>query len=395
MQDHMISMTLTGTRLGLRLRALREQRDLSQEALSQALGFRDRQTLSAIETGERRLSAEELLRAVQALGVSVDQLVDPFQLTGEGRFSWRHTGISPGRLESFEAVAGRWIAAFREIAPQVGHERPLLRKSLGLHKGSTFEEAMAAGERFATEFELGEVPADRLPMVMEEELHILVLMVDATPGISGAACRLPGLDAVLINRKEVEGRRNFDLAHELFHVLTWETMPPDHVEEADQGAGRGKVEQLANAFAGALLMPAHLLGMAPPRGFAEGRGDGQGYGDGNGGGSSGSFEDGPASVRRLKALAARLEVSAVAVKWRLVALGRLSRKEALAIDDRLLREGKSKMPPLFSRQFMDVLARAIDEGQVSARRAADLVNLNLEDLADLFRAYGVQAPFEL
>ncbi len=388
-------MLPAANRLGLRLRAFREQRALSQEALSQKLGFKDRQTLSAIETGERRLSAEELLRAVQALGVSVEQLVDPFQLTGEGRFSWRQTGLSSGRLESFEAVAGRWIAAFREIAPQVGRERPLLRQSLGLHKGSTFEEAMAAGERFAREFELGEVPADRLPAVMEEKLHILVLLVDATPGISGAACRLPELDAVLINRKEVEGRRNFDLAHELFHLLTWETMPPEHIEEADQGAGRGKVEQLANAFAGALLMPRQLLEPVFARSLTERSGDGEGYGEGKGGGAGSGFGYGPPSVSQLKTLAARLEVSAVAVKWRLVALGRISRKEALAIDDRLLREGKSKVPPLFSRLFMDVLARAIDEGQVSARRAADLANLPLEDLADLFRTHGVDAPFEL
>jgi Zn-dependent peptidase ImmA (M78 family)/transcriptional regulator with XRE-family HTH domain len=380
-------------RLGQRLRAFRERRDLSQEALSEKLGFKDRQTLSAIETGERRLSAEEMLRAVRALGVTVEELIDPFQLTGEGRFSWRQTGVSPGRLDRFEAVAGRWIAAFREIAPQVGRERPLLRQSLGLHKGSTVEEAMAAGERFAREFGLGEVPADRLPAVMEEKLHILVLMVEAMPGISGAACRLPELDAVLINRREVEGRRNFDLAHELFHLLTWEAMPPEHVEEADQGAGRGKVEQLANAFAGALLMPGHLLEPTARRGFAEGRGDGVGYGDGKGGGSGAGHE--PPSVRQIKTMASRLEVSTVAVKWRLVALGRLSRKEALAIDDKLLRESKGKLPPLFSRLFMDVLARAIDEGRVSARRAADLAGLDLEDLADLFRSHGVDAPFEL
>lgn len=375
-------------RLGFRLRALRERRALSQEALSAKLGFKDRQTLSAIEIGERRLSAEELLRAVEALGVSVDDLVDPFQLTGEGRFSWRQTGLSPGRLDSFEAVAGRWIAAFREIAPQVGRERPLLRQSLGLHKGSTFEEAMAAGERFAREFDLGDVPADRLPKVMEEKLHILVLMVDATPGISGAACRLPELDAVLINRKEVEGRRNFDLAHELFHLLTWETMPPEHVEEADQGAGRGKVEQLANAFAGALLMPRYVLGAIPLYDTPESERAKDEYGGLNRGWKS-------PSANELKARAAKMRVSGAALKWRLVALGALSRKEALAVDDKFLREGKGKLPPQFSRPFMEVLARAIDEGRVSARRAADLAGLDLEDLADLFKTHGVPAPFEL
>lgn len=390
----MISMTSAGTRLGLRLRALRDRHGLSQETLSQALGFKDRQTLSAIETGERRLSADELLLAVQALGISVDDLVDPFQLTGESRFSWRQTGLSSGLLDSFEAVASRWIAAFREIAPQVGHERPLLRLSLGLHKGSTLEAAMAAGERFAREFQLGDVPAERLSAVMERELHILVLMVEARPGISGAACHLPELDAVLINRKEIESRRNFDLAHELFHVLTWETLPPQHIEEADEGAGRGRTEQLANAFAGAVLMPQHLIGVPAVTGFGEGRGDGQGYGDGKGGGSGRGYA--PLSARELKTAAARLRVSAVALKWRLVALGRLTRKEAQAIDDRSLRgDGRGKPPPRFSRLFMEVLAQAIDEGRVSARRAADLTDLTLDDLAGLFGEHGVKTPYDL
>ena len=93
---------------------------------------------------------------------------------------------------------------------------------------------MAAGERFAAEFKLGPIPAEKLPEVMERKLGILVLMVDAIDGVSGAACRLPDLDAVLINRHEVAGRRNFDLAHELFHVLTWDTMPPEYVEEATE-----------------------------------------------------------------------------------------------------------------------------------------------------------------
>jgi len=370
-------MSTVSTRLGARLRAVRERRGLSQDQLAELFGFNDRQTVSAIETGERRLSAAELILAVQKLGISLDDLTDPFQLTGEGRFSWRQTGVSPRRLESFEAVAGRWIAAFREIAPQVGRHAPLLRRSLGLHKGSTFEEAMAAGERFAHDFALGEVPAARLADVMERELAILVLMVDAVAGVSGAACRLPELDAVLINRGEVVGRRHFDLAHELFHLLTWDAMPPEHSEEASE-TGKGRVEQLANSFASALLMPRAVLErLADWRAL-----------------------EGDTLVKMLLSAARTLQVTATAVKWRLVALGHLSAKAARGIDDRLLRSdasekrGAPKAPPLFSRPFLEVLGQAVEQGRVSARRAADLAGLTLDDLADLFRQHGVAAPFE-
>src|SRR6202051_1310430 len=286
--------------IGARIRALREERKLSQDDLARIFGFKDRQTVSAIETGERRLSAEELLIAVEKLGASLDYFTDPFLLVGEGKFSWRQTDVGSQRLSAYERVAGRWIAAFRAIAPQVGHAAPLLRRSLGLTRNQRFEDAMEAGERFAAAFRLGEIPATRLIEVMERELGILVLMVDAFQGISGAACRLPELDVVLINRHEVVGRRHFDLAHELFHVLTWDAMPPEHSEEARETGGN-RVEQLANNFASAVLMPVPVLDR---------------FGDWSGVGEAGL-------ATRLNAVADKLQVTASALKWRLVALDRL------------------------------------------------------------------------
>lgn len=41
---------------------------------------------------------------------------------------------------------------------------------------------------------------------------------------------------MLIARHEISGRRIFDLAHELFHILTWEAMPPKQFEEAVETA---------------------------------------------------------------------------------------------------------------------------------------------------------------
>src|SRR3979411_1612637 len=104
--------------INARIKALRAERGLSQDDLARLFGFKDRQTVSAIETGERRVSAEELLLAVEKLGASLDYFTDPFRLDGEGRFSWRQTGLRPERLSAYEREAGRWIAAFRRIAPE-------------------------------------------------------------------------------------------------------------------------------------------------------------------------------------------------------------------------------------------------------------------------------------
>src|SRR5438477_10530450 len=79
--------------IGLRMKALREERKLSQDDVARLFGFKDRQTVSAIETGERRLSAEELITAVEKLGAPLDYFTNPFLLLGEGRFSWRQSNV--------------------------------------------------------------------------------------------------------------------------------------------------------------------------------------------------------------------------------------------------------------------------------------------------------------
>ena len=212
---------------------------------------------------------------------------------------------------------------------------------------------------------------------MEEELGILVLMVEAHEGISGAACRLPELDAVLIARREVAGRRNFDLAHELFHILTWDAMPPEHVEYAGDFGGN-RVEQLANNFAAAVLMPTSAL-------------------ESYGGWTQLGMD---ALIAQLNRVADELCVTSSALRWRLVALRQLTKSMARAIPEAALRnngrESYVEEPPaLFSRPFAEVLAAAIDGGHVSIRRAAALVGLPIEGLEELFTVHRVEHVIDL
>lgn len=363
--------------IGARIKALRQQRGLSQDALAHVLGFKDRQTVSAIETGVRGLTAAELVVAVEKLDVELDYFTDPFRLDGEGRFSWRQNGVAPDRLQAYEQTAGRWIGAYRALAAETGREAPLMRRALGFTKTSRFEDAMEAGERFAGELDLGPVPALRLASAMESELGILVLMVDAQEGISGAACRLPELDAVLIARGEVAGRRHFDLAHELFHILTWEAMPPEHVEDASEFGGN-RVEQLANNFAAAVLMPSVAL-----REFDDcARLDMDGL------------------VTRLNVAADELRVTSSALRWRLAALRLLTKARAHAIPEGALRNnGRDSVPcespALFSKAFVELLGESLEKGYISVRRAASLCGLLIEDLEELFAAHGVEQGIEL
>ena len=223
---------------------------------------------------------------------------------------------------------------------------------------------------------MGDVPALRLAEAMEKELGILVLMVEANEGISGAACRLPDLDAVLIARGEVEGRRHFDLAHELFHILTWDAMPPERVEDVKETGGK-RVEQLANCFASALLMPGRLVKEARP------------------------WErlDSDLLIEGLNSVASEFKVTSSALRWRLVTLGELSATSAQDIPEAALRNNGGREagppPPLLSQSFAEVLAMALEQGHISARRAASLLEMGVEELSAMFAAHGVECDIGL
>ena len=365
--------------IGIRLKAARKHAGLTQWQLAEALGLEHRQTVASIEAGERRLTADELIRACAALGTDLDYFTDSFRLLGEGRFSLRaHAAVAPNVLDQFEDRAGRWIATYRELGAREGSEPQWLEHKLALSARSTYEEAQAAGESLVEQWSLGERPAELLQQAIEEYLRALVLYVDAPAGISGAASQVPGLNTVLVNRMEPEGRRHYDLAHELFHLLTWDVMPPERIEAADvPRGGRGKrVEQLADNFAAAVLMPRATMR------------------------ERWTSRDPNSDLHDwLNETAEDLRVSAVACKWRCVNLGYLSKADLTDIDDRhpVANGGPqdTAAPPRpFSERFVGRIATALEAGRLSAKRAASLLGLSLVELATLLQSYGIEPPFE-
>jgi Zn-dependent peptidase ImmA (M78 family)/transcriptional regulator with XRE-family HTH domain len=384
------------TNIAKRLKAAREDAGLTQQQLSDALGFKDRQTVAAIEAGIRKISADELLKAMQILGKDLEYFTDPFRLDGEGNFSWRFDPDVKDHLDDFESRAGSWLALYKVLAPESavmasgpgdapgpnqatpGFKEPWPRTSplsLALTPRSSYEDAHNAASWLSGEWQLGDVPADRLEGAIRERLRALVLYVDAPHGISGAAFRLPEFNAILINRKEPAGRRNFDLAHELFHLLTWETIRPAHTESGMLNA-KGRPEQLANCFASSLLMPERVI-----RKWLD------------------AFPSFPHKDREwwnnwLNDRAYDLRVSTPALQWRMVQLGLLSKGD---VDNTLdwFAEREMVTPRPFSEEFVHALHSGLNAGRVSVRRAAALLGMTIDELADLFRAYQVDVPFDI
>ena len=188
---------------------------------------------------------------MQVLKKQLDFFTDPFLLIGEATVSWR-ANKEPKALAGFEKKMLPVVAAYRHLASDLRQMQTVLVPQLPLTPTSSFEEASAAGERLVKEWGLGKIPSQELSTAAEKKLNLLVLMVDAPEGISGAAIHLAALDTIIINRNEPAGRRNYDFGHELFHVF-------DLAQHAPAPLGRGERERQqakTDRAAGGLI---HLL----------------------------------------------------------------------------------------------------------------------------------------
>lgn len=358
-----------------RLLGLRKARNVSQDDLSKVMGMNNRQSLADLEIGERVIKSQELLAAAEFFGVSHSYFTDPLELAGEASFSWRKSSqCDVSAINSFEQNAGKWIATYRHLGKLMEASVNSSLTQIDIKKESTLDDAYREGSRVANTFELGDIPANKLASVLSEKLDILILHVDAVSGISGAACKFGSLHSIMINRNEVPTRRNFDLAHEFFHLLTWESMPPEHIEEVETKNKKPKVEQLADAFASGLLMPEScLLKYIQVNGLP-----------------------GKGNLQWIKEAATYFKVSGQAMKWRLKSLGYLSQAEATKMDDAAIRvELQDEKPNLLSESFVKRLEWAIQNGEMSVRKMADTLQMTIDDLEQVFASYQIIAPFDL
>jgi Zn-dependent peptidase ImmA (M78 family)/transcriptional regulator with XRE-family HTH domain len=364
--------------IGYRVKAARVAAGWTQDRLTQGLGLNDRQSISDIENGKRALKPDELLGLSDLLDRDIEYFIDPFAVTGEAQFSWRAAPEVPkDSLDGFELKAGQWIGLLRWLREQQDSRTSVLKRALRLSTQSSFEDAQERAESLAAELGLGVIPAETLIDKIERELDIPVLFVDTIQAedgqsISGATCHLEEMGVILINRNETETRRCYDLAHELFHALTWDAMKPDHRESnsvEDRNKGK-RVEQLADNFAAALLMPRASLDKLIDRDRID-------------------------DIAHLCEVAALLRIAPKALAWRLFNLKLIGDDTRRNLHQEKQRPSVSGPPKRFSLTFVRMLHEALENGRLSARKAAKAMGLGLSGLTDLFAQYDLPAPFEL
>lgn len=252
------SLALESPLLIERLRRAREDRDLSQEETASRLGV-SRTTLVAIEAGERRLRAEELLELAAIYEEPLDALLreepGPRQLAAQFRTA---VGKLPEHVELRAATA-----ELQRLSEDYFELERIAEAPLSIHYPTSTQvtgnpdrngRLLAEGERLR--LNLGDGPLPHLREVLENEVGMRIFAIPLPSRIGG----LFGFDAelgacVAMNAKQPWERQRWSLAHEYAHFLTRRERPEITVVISEYQRVPTN-ERFADAFARHFLLPA-------------------------------------------------------------------------------------------------------------------------------------------
>ena len=364
------------------LKQERESLDLTLKEVSKELGFNNYQTLSSIEAGEREVKAWELVKLAKIYGRDIDYFLNLDLPQKEARILWRSPETSSKKAiaeRQFISICKNYQNLLKILdennVPKTGSKINIDKHEL-LAPGA-FKCVETIANRYISILNLGYRPACSLSKILEEEMGIKIIFLPMDPNISGGSTIDEEFGmAVLVNSNDAPWRRNFDLAHEFFHIITWEDFTPEEIYQEDSMGGKSRVEQLANIFAASLLIPEKEV-----REELEKRTDNNSI-----------------SYLNLVDIARDFKVSIDALLWRLVNLD-LLRKEDIQeelekgtikdIDKKLRNTDWAEIEkPYLSTKYISLAIKAFYLGKISKGKLAEYVGENYSAIPSFLKRYG-------
>ncbi len=348
-------------RLAENIRSRREQVGLTQAQLAERAGFNAPQIVSSIERSERDVKAVELAAIARTLHCDLmDLFAEEQEEARSAVVAWRERPDDAAdqaarlvQLCEWYALAEEWTSEESACALQ---EERAPRSAPGVLW------ARALAEKVRDNLGLGSLPAASLYQTLEERCGVKIFHF---PDLHGsAACAWGDFGAgIALNATEPARRRNFSLAHELFHLITWEDLGP---ERGGTNSWWSKhVETLANAFASSLLLPESSLSAS----------------------LEAHREEHGITLVGLIEVAREFDVSTEALLWRLVSLGMLKEaqtRQLLANPafhnlDRMTLT-KEQAPEQLPARYLRLLELAYLQGDVSVGRIAEMTGKSLTEV---------------
>ncbi|BBA99661.1 hypothetical protein RVR_6378 [Actinacidiphila reveromycinica] len=241
--------------VGERIAEARLAAGLSQGDLASRVAL-DRTAVVRIEAGERRITALELYRLADALGVPLAHLLSrPLEALVSRRTALEETSDSAARSRYRLDARLEEHARFAAWLVSHGHLRPT-RLDDGLTRDSDVSPdpvRLARAAREVAGFSSG--PLGGLADVLER-FGLYLTVVDESG--EGASLLQDGYGVAVISGEPQPGRRRWTAAHELGHHL----LQDEYHSDAGVAAGRDEREQLIDRFAEEFLLPAEDIRLA-------------------------------------------------------------------------------------------------------------------------------------
>lgn len=357
--------------IGNRIKAARIASGMKQEELARAVGFASRQILSDLERGVRDVRAAEAARIARALRLDLSALLT--ESPARPRVLWREQPADGGA--GIEAAFLQWCDRQRRVLALLDQRAP---DQLPSYERDLAQMTYADADRLARDvgrsLDLGARPARALDAALQSQYDVTIWYLDTPPGCSACTRGAHGV-SILVPRGEAPWRRHFDMAHELFHLLTWDASARE-MALTGAAAPTAHTEKLANAFAASLLLPGELLLRALDERSAERR----------------------VKLAELVALARDFGVSLDTLLWRLHNLGCWRDRDA--VDDlrgnpRLRELDRASQadawwePTCLPERFVQFAYAATLRGRLSRSQLATYLECGLSDLPRVLSTYGI------
>ena len=346
--------------LGERLRIAREAVGLRQQDASQSLGI-EKSGISDIERGQRELKASQLARLAKLYRRPIDFFFSETP-PREGVVLWR---CRPGDKKNEAMLRREFLSRCEDycrLEKLTRQRRPgglpsdLIDKSA--NEFNYPDAKLLAFKLYENYFSGANAPSDMLRYLLEERFGIRIFA--ASMGDYGSAICLKDESlgtCIMLNKDNVHWRRNYDLAHELFHLLTWNVF-----SQGDEVTS--KEEKFAETFASVLLLPeapfkGRILEMASENGVA---------------------------TEHIHEIAREFDVSVAAVVYRLAGLCKWKKPkttEVLAKVKQLTMPREKETIEELPSRYVQMVQIAYHKGLISMQRAAKYLRVSLKKALDI------------
>ncbi|MFA4915238.1 MAG: XRE family transcriptional regulator [Syntrophales bacterium] len=358
-----------------RLRKARESAGLTLGEAAMRLGFANYQTLSNIEKGERDVKASELALFARTYFCNLNTLLmGNDQPASAMHLLWRRAPTGE-RKKEIEAYIKNRFEQYRLIERLLEIDTDIDSRLITVKPADIRTNIQIDGlaSKIGNMLNLGSRPALSLQKVMEQILQIKLLFVELSDFGSAASTIHPELGAaIIVNNEEAPWRINFTLAHELFHIITWDTLSPLDMENDEQFFS--EIERKADRFASALLLPEAEIRQELAKRVIEQK---LPYSD-------------------IVDVAREFGVSTSALLYRMANLrlmpwekaNDLSKNDELAMIDHRIRKDSPNEAPV-SERFILLSGKCLRKGLISHGKFAEILGIDRADIDELLESRGL------